>query len=234
MLDDAHGPVSSFETDPKPRAAECIPRPRTPLEWRKAEETDTPAPLAPSADWTDAQLVEACLSRDERAWALLIGRYKRTIYAFARGYGACAADAADVFQLVSAELFLALPRLRQYHSVRSWIMTVASHQAYQWKRLKYRRVLRDCASCAEAATCERATPATALEMEERERVVREAIDQLEVRDQQLVYLLFFEDPPVPYERVARRLGLATGSIGLTRARCLKKLKRILESAGVAS
>jgi hypothetical protein len=31
--------------------------------------------------------------------------------------------------------------------------------------------------------------------------------------------------------VARRLGLATGSIGFIRGRCLKKLERVLGNAG---
>ena len=40
-------------------------------------------------------------------------------------------------------------------------------------------------------------------------------------------------PAAPYDVVAERLGLATGSIGLTRSRCLKKLQRILDSTDPA-
>ena len=41
----------------------------------------------------------------------------------------------------------------------------------------------------------------------------------------------YEEPPVPYRDLARRLGLATGSIGFIRGRCLKNLQRALEKAG---
>jgi hypothetical protein len=44
----------------------------------------------------------------------------------------------------------------------------------------------------------------------------------------LVRLLFYEQPPLPYAEVARKLGLATGSIGFTRGRCLERLHKILE------
>ena len=64
--------------------------------------------------------------------------------------------------------------------------------------------------------------------------MRSAIEQLPPRCQVLVRLLFYEDPPLPYEAVAQRLGLATGSIGLTRSRCLKKLQRILDGTGVGA
>jgi DNA-directed RNA polymerase specialized sigma24 family protein len=44
-------------------------------------------------------------------------------------------------------------------------------------------------------------------------------------------MLFFEDPPRPYDEVAKELQLATGSIGFTRSRCLKKLKQLLQEKG---
>jgi len=36
---------------------------------------------------------------------------------------------------------------------------------------------------------------------------------------------------MPYNDVARRLHLATGSIGFIRGRCLKRLRKLLEEKG---
>jgi hypothetical protein len=47
----------------------------------------------------------------------------------------------------------------------------------------------------------------------------------------MIELLFFEQPPTPYHEVARRLKLATGSIGFIRGRCLQGLKKILAESG---
>ena len=66
---------------------------------------------------------------------------------------------------------------------------------------------------------------------EREQMVRDAIAQLPPRCRQMIEMLFFEHPPLPYNDVARRLSLATGSIGFIRGRCLKRLKKILEEKG---
>ncbi|HEV7551812.1 MAG TPA: sigma-70 family RNA polymerase sigma factor, partial [Candidatus Angelobacter sp.] len=61
--------------------------------------------------------------------------------------------------------------------------------------------------------------------------VRDAISTLPKRCNQMVAMLFFEDPPRPYDEVAKELHLATGSIGFTRGRCLKKLRQLLEEKG---
>ncbi len=76
-----------------------------------------------------------------------------------------------------------------------------------------------------------AIPADMLAEMEREQMVREAMAGLPPRCREMIELLFFEHPPMPYNEVARRLKLATGSIGFIRGRCLKRLKKILEEKG---
>ena len=44
-------------------------------------------------------------------------------------------------------------------------------------------------------------------------------------------MLFFEEPPRPYQQVAESLGIATGSIGFIRQRCLGRLRKQLAEAG---
>jgi RNA polymerase sigma factor (sigma-70 family) len=186
---------------------------------------------APMSEWSDQELVEACLRGDEPAWAALIRRYQNIMYFFARRYGAGSADAADVFQLACAELFVSLPRLRNHQSLRSWIMRVSAHQAYHWKRGFIKRARREAGDTEAAFDSLSTPPSSEFELRQRDEAMRSAVSQLPPRCQVLVRLLFYEDPPLPYEVVAQRLGLATGSIGFTRSRCLKKLKRILDGTG---
>jgi len=188
----------------------------------------------PMSAWTDQQLVTACLRGDEAAWSALIRRYQNVMYFFARRYGASSADAADVFQLVCAELFVSLPRLRNQQNLRSWIMTVSAHQAYHWKRGFIKRARREAGDTDAAFDTLSTPPSSEFELRQRDEAMRSAIGQLPPRCQVLVRLLFYEDPPLPYEAVAQRLGLATGSIGLTRPRCLKKLQRSLDGAGMGA
>jgi len=202
------------------------PRPAIDLLHDIAAVTPGPAP-----EQTDAMLIDACLSGDERAWALLIERYKKLIYSFPRRYGADPSDAADVFQLVCAELFVSLPRLRKHESLRSWITAVASHQAYHWKRHHVKLAVREGADPETSAEAVAVPCGSDLEQAEREQMVREAVAQLPPRCRELVRLLFYQDPPVPYETIAKRLGLATGSIGLTRARCLRRVQDAIAKSG---
>jgi DNA-directed RNA polymerase specialized sigma24 family protein len=64
-----------------------------------------------------------------------------------------------------------------------------------------------------------------------EQMLRDAVASLPERCRQLVGMLFFETPPRPYQEVAAALGLATGSIGFIRGRCLTRLRRQLEKMG---
>lgn len=66
---------------------------------------------------------------------------------------------------------------------------------------------------------------------ESEQSLREAIAELPPRCTELIRMLFFANPPVPYQEVAQQLGLATGSIGFIRMRCLSRLKERLHQKG---
>ncbi len=188
----------------------------------------------PSVAWSDARLVRACLQNDEAAWAALIDKYKNMIYYVPFKYGASPDDAADIFQSVCLELFSQLSNLRKVSSLRSWLITVTSHKAYHWKRKQRRQagVLSAAEMDEEKMPAEENLAPETLEIIERAQTVREAIAKLPVRCQEIVRLLFFEDPPRPYQEVAQRLGLATGSIGFIRGRCLKRLHKILTQKGL--
>jgi len=59
---------------------------------------------------------------------------------------------------------------------------------------------------------------------ERNAALRDAVTRLPPGGRQLLALLM-ADPPVPYAEISARLGIATGSIGPIRRRCLDRLGR---------
>jgi len=69
----------------------------------------------------------------------------------------------------------------------------------------------------------------ALLAQERAEIVREAMAHLPGRWQRLMELLM-ADPPVSYAEISDQLGLPVGSIGPTRARCLARLRTLLEAS----
>lgn len=190
------------------------------------------APTAQADPRSDSELVAACLAGHDEAWSALIARYKRLIYSVPFRYGATPDDAADIFQAVCLELYAELGKLRKVDSLRSWLMTVTTHQSFHWKQRQRKRLTREGTELdeqiIEATTGTEGDPLVAIE---QAQVLHQAIDLLSPRCQELVRLLFFSDPPMPYGKVAATLGLATGSIGFIRGRCLKRLQDELAKLG---
>src|SRR5580765_2109741 len=178
----------------------------------------------------DERLVQECLGGDERAWNTLIDKYKRLIYSVPVKYGFSPDDAGDIFQNVCIDLFTNLSRLRKIESLRSWLITVATHKCFHWKKQQKNDVELD-AMEQEMAEELAAAPVVVMQEVQEEQAVRDAIDRLTPRCAELVKLLFYEQPPVPYTEVAQKLGLATGSIGFIRGRCLTRLQKILGELG---
>jgi RNA polymerase sigma factor (sigma-70 family) len=185
-----------------------------------------------TSEWSNARLVEECLHGSEQAWHALLDRYKNLIYSIPLRYGTPPQDAADIFQAVCLDLFNELPRLRDANALQSWLIRVATHKCYHWRRQQTAAHNGDWDDTAvERQAGEQAMPADLIEGLEREQLVRESLGQLPNRCRQMIELLFFKQPPLPYADVAKRLGLARGSIGFIRGRCLKKLKKILTGKG---
>ena len=184
----------------------------------------------PPAAWSDTRLVKACLSGDEEAWSLLIDKYKALIYSIPVKYGLSRQEAADVFQATCTELLVRLPELREPRALPKWLMQVAHHESYRWKRQSQRTVSRD----EERDLPEPTTPAIAeslFQQTQEEQMLREAMTVLTPQCRRLVELLFFETPSRPYTEVAAELGLAVGSIGFTRQKCLERLRVQLDELG---
>jgi RNA polymerase sigma factor (sigma-70 family) len=190
--------------------------------------------MSPSSprDWPNARLVEECLNGNQQAWHILVDRYKNLIYSVPLRYGAPPQDAADIFQAVCLDLFNELPRIRDADAIQGWLVRVASNKCYHWKRQQVTRGAEEWDDeRIEGISEDGPVAAELLATLEREQMVRDAIEQLPPRCREMISLLFFEHPPIPYNELASRLKLARGSIGFIRGRCLRRLRKILEEKG---
>lgn len=180
--------------------------------------------------WSDPQLVRECIRGSEQAWAALIDKYKRLIFSIPIKYGLSADDANDIFQSVCLELLSELPKLRRPTALAKWIIQVTAHKCLRRKRSDQRMQPHE----EGEEQVDSAIPPVAegiLREAEEEHSLREGIASMPERCRQLIEMLFFEEPPRPYKNVAASLGIATGSIGFIRMRCLEKLRKQLLEAG---
>jgi RNA polymerase sigma factor (sigma-70 family) len=180
--------------------------------------------------WPDSRLVRECLKGKEEAWSALVDKYKNLIYSIPIKYGFSADDATDIFQSVCLELLSQLPKLRNPQALPKWIMQVTAHKCFHGKRQQQRVESTDPSD----PKLERSTPSRAesiLREAEDEQNLRQAVAALPPRCQQLIHMLFFEEPARPYRSVAQTLGIAAGSIGFIRQRCLERLRKGLTDVG---
>jgi len=189
------------------------------------------SPRRPTKAWNDEDLVEACLGGNEQAWAAVVDKYKNLVYSAPMKYRMSPEDAADIFQEVWVDLHAELRNLRKPGALGGWLISVASHKCYQWKRRRAREFDQgQMPPGLEPAAREPLFPEWKEEAE-RAQILRDVVARLPERCQRMFQLLFFQEPPMAYAEVARQLGLAEGSIGFIRGRCLQKLRDGLEREG---
>jgi RNA polymerase sigma factor (sigma-70 family) len=184
------------------------------------------------ASWPDDRLVSECLKGHQEAWAALLDKYKNLIFSIPIKLGLYE-DAADIFQAVCLDLLTGLPKLRQPRALPKWLMQTCYHHCLASRRKSEKQVQLSDENEEDLAADENVAslPHELLVEVEQAQMVRDALSELSPRCEHMIRMLFFETPPRPYEEVAKELGIATGSIGFIRGRCLGKLKRELEEKG---
>ena len=181
---------------------------------------------------TDHELVAACLSGDQTAWHDLIDRYNRLIFSVALKLGLDRDEATDIFQSVCLDLVAELPRLRDPQALPAWLIQVTRRKVIKAKRKSERYVPDDSGRADVLAAPDADMPDSFLRDVQKTQSLRDAVDGLSARCRQMITMLFFEDTPRPYRDVAAEIGVATGSIGFLRSRCLDRLRSALERIGL--
>jgi RNA polymerase sigma factor (sigma-70 family) len=177
---------------------------------------------------TDERLIQRCLEGDQEARSELIDKYKNLIYSIPIKLGMYQ-DAGDIFQAVCVELLSQLPRLREHRALPKWLMQTCYRKCLRYLAASNRQVDVDPADIEQPQDDE--TLEHLMVQLEKEQMLRNAIAEVPERCGQMIHMLFFEIPARPYEDIAKRLGLATGSIGFIRGRCLTRLRKHLEKKG---
>ncbi len=174
---------------------------------------------------TDWQLVEACRRGDGQAWDELVGRYERLVFSVPLNFGLNRQDAADITQHTFIVLMENLHTIQEDGNLAAWLGTVARRHTWRLHERHQRQ--------AEEAE-ESAVSLPDMDADERrerwERLqwLHDGLSRLDEKCHKLLLVLYFETEEPVYSQVAAQLGMAVGSIGPTRARCLQKLKDFLQ------
>jgi RNA polymerase sigma factor (sigma-70 family) len=179
---------------------------------------------------TDSELVARCRAGDQQAWAQLVDRFSRYVYAISvQAFRLSDADAEDVFQEVFARAYQHLDGLRDDAAVRPWLAQLT-------RRL--------CIDRLRASSRERPTADEELELAGSEETltlleealtVHEALAEVPEHCREILDRFFARDES--YKTIGDALDLPSGTIASRISRCLARLRELLEGrndAGPAS
>ncbi len=161
---------------------------------------------------------------DQEAWDELIERYSPLVWSICRRHELSRQDIDDVGQSVWLLLVEQIGNLRQPAALPGWLATTTRRECLRVLRAARRH---DHAGLPPEDQMP-ADSATMVEQEvivaERDAALRAAFAELPPGCHDLLSMLV-SDPPHAYTEVSETLGVAVGSIGPMRARCLDRLRR---------
>jgi RNA polymerase sigma factor (sigma-70 family) len=170
-------------------------------------------------------LVAGATAGDQRAWDGLVERYAPLVWSICKRYRLDREDIDDVGQSVWLLLVENIGKLREPAAVAGWLATTTQHECFRLLQASRRH---DHSGLPPEDQMPADPKDASIEHEvlaaERDAALRAAFAELPRKCRELLSMLV-SDPPRPYTEISATLGVAVGSIGPTRARCLEHLRR---------
>ncbi|GGL66092.1 RNA polymerase sigma factor [Streptomyces fumigatiscleroticus] len=179
-------------------------------------------------------LVQSAADGDAAAWKALVEGLSPLVWSVVRAHRLSDADAHEVYQTVWFRFAQHLGRIREPHKAGSWLASTARNECLKVLRNLRRLTPTDDPQLLDRVSEDRTPEQSVLDLEEAaaqsERVRRlwQEFDGLGERCRQLLRVLIASPPP-SYQEVSAALGIAVGSIGPMRQRCLRRLRARLEA-----
>ncbi len=177
------------------------------------------------------ELLQLAAAGDRAAWSTLVERYEGLLWAIARSHRLDEPSASDVVQTTWLRLVEHIDRLRNPEALAGWLAATARNECLRVLRHQSRQVPTD----DDSMPVDSVPPVDDARLLERERDAElwRAFATLPARCQSLLRMLAL-DPAPSYEEIGAALGMAIGSIGPTRGRCLESLRRALEKLRITT
>jgi RNA polymerase sigma factor (sigma-70 family) len=192
-----------------------------------------PTPTPYSDPDAVTELVGLALQGNQRAWRNLVKRYSPLVSSVIRRYRMNESDADDVRQNLWLRLVEHLKDIRESRALPGWVMTTTRNEAIRVLAAKRRTEPVDPLSDDRLDQVEHTELDTNLLRAEDRDAVQAGLRELRPEHRELLELTF-ADAQISYQQISSRLGIPIGSIGPTRARCLKKLERTAAIRALAS
>jgi len=166
---------------------------------------------------------------DESAWEELVGQYNGLLLSIAKAFRLTSEEAADAAQTTWLRLVQHIDRLREPEKVCGWLSSTMRHECTRVVRQRRREQLIDDWTGWSIGDDGDSIDADLL-LAERNALLWQVVDRLPARQRQLLHALSTSATP-SYNQVSVQLSMAVGTIGPTRARAVRRLRKLLTEAG---
>ncbi|WP_208615689.1 RNA polymerase sigma factor [Streptomyces cellostaticus] len=198
---------------------------------------DVPYTRGGAVDRTEVgALARSAVDGDAAAWKALVEGLSPLVWSVVRAHRLSDADAHEVYQTVWFRFAQHLGRLREPDKAGSWLASTARHECLKVLKGLTRLTLTDDPQVLDRASEDRTPEQTLIDSEEEaveaERIRRlwQEFEALGDRCRKLLRVLM-SSPPPSYLEVSAALGIAVGSIGPLRQRCLRRLRARMDARG---
>ena len=179
---------------------------------------------------SDRDLIRRCRQGSASAWRQVLDNYERLVYSIPLRYGLSQHDAADVAQITFTILLQSLDTLPDNSRLGAWLATVARRHTWRFMKRNQRETASERlegADIAESVVLLGKSDADSIEHWELSDWLDAGLSQISERCRKLLLALYFQPEQPSYAEVAEQMGMPLGSVGPTRARCLKRLRQVL-------
>ena len=173
-------------------------------------------------------MILACRKGKVEAWRELLDKYERIVYSVPRRYGLSADDAADVTQVTFTILVESMDKLPEDSNLGGWLTTVARRHTWRLLERNRRQGIDRSAVLDENTLSQPGGNADTLENLELAQWLDQGLSGVSEVCRQLLSALYLDPEQPSYAEIAARLGMALGSVGPTRIRCLERLRRVMD------
>ena len=175
-----------------------------------------------SEEPSDEALMARYVAGDEEAFRLLFERYAPIVYGMSQRHLRNEDLAREVTQQTFFRMHGARNDFRPDGKLRPWLLTIAMNLVRSHFRKSKRRKQVDLDVDLEAAPVKERGP---IELEQRAKLLRDAMLQLPTSQREVVELHWFQERP--YREVAEIVGSSEGAVRVRAHRAYARLKELL-------
>lgn len=184
----------------------------------------------------DVQLIHRTLSGDEEAFSILVGKYRKSVHAFAWRKVGDFHYAEEITQDVFLQVYRKLGTLRNPHQFVGWLYVIADRLCINWvRRRKFAPVeLLEDANCSEingfSYRCYESEQREIAAADYRCEIIQSLLHKLPERERKVVMLYYLSEMTV--KEIGKFLGISVNTIKSRLRRARKRLQTQKEELSV--